>query len=178
MKASNWKRMLSGLMAVLMVLSNMPVMAFASAEDGLCAHHESHVECGYQEAVEGSECTHVCDESCYQTVTICVHEHGDCGFAAAVAEIPCDHVHGDCGYAEAVPGTPCDHVHGDCGYAEAVPGTPCDHVHGDCGYAEAVPGTPCDHVCGEACAEGCVHTCGDGTCSYAEGTEGSDCTHV
>ena len=47
--------------------------------DDTCPYHLEHTEeCGYVEAVEGSECTHECDESCLSRELICnkeVHEH-------------------------------------------------------------------------------------------------------
>lgn len=56
----NAKRVLSMLMAVIMLLQYMPTVAFAAAEDGLCAHHLEHnADCHYAEAVEGQICTQV-----------------------------------------------------------------------------------------------------------------------
>ncbi|OUO76688.1 hypothetical protein B5F53_16425 [Blautia sp. An249] len=65
--------------------------------DGLCEHHPEHTEdCGYQEASEGSDCTHEHTEDCYtqdengETILDCQHEHDD-----------------TCGYEEATEGSPC-----------------------------------------------------------------------
>ena len=63
----HWKkRLLSGILACLLVAEYIPAPAFASAEEGLCEHHTFHTaECGYLAAVEGHECGHVHTEECY-----------------------------------------------------------------------------------------------------------------
>ena len=98
-----FRRILSGLLAAVLLLSNVPVVSFA-ALGGLCPHHETHGDCGYREAVAGTDCNHICTEECYEAVTECVHSHGDCGYRKAEAAIPCDHGHDVfCGYVEKIP---------------------------------------------------------------------------
>lgn len=71
-----------------MILSCLPISAFAEAQDGTCEHHHEHTaECGYVAAVEGQPCTHECGEECAEA---CVHEHDDtCGYVAVVEGSPC-----------------------------------------------------------------------------------------
>ena len=55
----NWKRTISFLLCMAMLLGNFPVVSFAAETDGLCEHHTVHLECGY---VEGeSACGYVCE---------------------------------------------------------------------------------------------------------------------
>ena len=56
------KRIVSMLLAMVMVVGMLPTTAFAATGDNLCDHHTEHTaDCGY---VEGeSECTYVCGES-------------------------------------------------------------------------------------------------------------------
>ena len=129
----HWKkRLLSGILACLLVAEYIPAPAFASAEEGLCEHHTFHTaECGYLAAVEGHECGHVHTEACYQYVTACVHEHDD-----------------TCGDAEGTCGHVCSQETGCVIKTEA-----CRHDHdGSCGYVEATAEQPCAYVC-QACAE-------------------------
>lgn len=78
------KRVLSFLMVLCMVFSQVSVMAYAEGSSetigteeikiGLCEHHTTHDEnCGYVEAVEGSQCTHEHSETYYQTLH-CIHD--------------------------------------------------------------------------------------------------------
>ena len=79
------KRTLSLVLAVQMLLSNVPVGAFAADyEEGLCPHHEAHTaECGYGEGAEAVPCTHSCEEE------LCEHIHDElCGYLAAVDASP------------------------------------------------------------------------------------------
>ena len=165
------KKILSVLLAVSMMLSCVPVPAYAVTTDNLCKHHPEHTaECHYAEAVAGQPCIHSHSEECYSLLD-CQHTHGDCGYSEGTPEVPCGHQHDEnCGYAAGVEGKDCTHncaehgctlnedgttytclheSHDDiCGYAEAIPGQPCNHTeHTDCGYAPAVAGTPCNHVC-------------------------------
>ena len=163
MKNSIGKRLLSGILAIVLVLGYIPAPARAAQEDGLCPHHTQHTpECGYDPAAEGKPCGHVHTEECYRSVTECVHTHGDCGYVPAVAEQPCAcepdengaliHQEG-CGYQAAVAGVPCDHVCSeDSGCMKSV--LDCRHAHdGDCGYAEAKAETPCTYHCAECASE-------------------------
>ena len=158
------RRGLAMALCLCMVLSLLPVSAFAAEGEGICQHHPEHTElCGYVAAVEGQECQHQHDDACgYQEAHACGHSHdGSCGYVQAA---PCGHEHTEqcgengeqcthshdasCGFAEA---RDCTHVCGEsCGYREAHT---CGHVHDDsCGYVEAVAGQPCGFVC-EICAQ-------------------------
>lgn len=153
---NHWlKRVSSAILAGVMALHCIPMATFA-AEDGLCEHHTQHTEaCGYSAAVEWHECGHEHTDECYQSVTECVH------------------VHGDCGYVPAVEGQDC----------ECQPDENGEIVHSDgCGFVEAVAEVPCGHVCSEE--SGCiikVLTCQhqhDSECGYVEGKEESPCTFM
>ncbi len=136
------KKLLSGFLALAMVLGAALPTARAAEEQGTegvhCTHTAHDEACGYMEEVKGSPCTHVHDETC--------------GYAPATEASPCTHVHDAlCGYAAPTEGRPCVHVHdGTCGYVLAPPGgRPCTYVHvhnAACGYVEAVAEVPC--TCG------------------------------
>lgn len=168
------KKKLFALLLSFTMLVNMvpPFGTIAMAAEGMsCEHHPVHTaECGYVEAMEAHDCTHICGEDCRIENLSCAHTHDEtCGYVPAVAEIPevpcnfahsielcgeneetCPHTGHDesCGYIPAVPGTPevpCGHEHSDACYT-----TVCSHVHDEaCGYAEAVEGSPCTFVCTE-----------------------------
>lgn len=150
---------LLSLLISLSLAAALPGQVRAETTGGLCPHHTEHTEdCGYAEAVDAGECTHVHDENCgYVEAKECGHEHDEnCGYAEAKE---CEHVHDEnCGYAETGE---CVHVHDeDCGYAEAEE---CQHEHDEnCGYAEA---------------EECGHE-HDANCGYAEGEEGNPCNYI
>ena len=188
MEKLKWiKKGISALLALNMVLSSVPLPAFAATTDNLCEHHTEHTaECGYREGSAGSACTHEHSEDCYKILN-CLHECGTeceqgCTHECTVEngcitmELDCHHVHGDCGYSEGTAEVPCGHVHNEsCGYVEVVYEVLCDcaetdesgnliHTEG-CGYVAAVEGQPCGHT---AC---------DDTCGYAPATEGTPCTH-
>jgi len=60
-KNERTKKLLSGLLALAMVVQNFPMVAFAAPEDNLCPHHPEHTaECHYEEGVH--ECHYVCSE--------------------------------------------------------------------------------------------------------------------
>ena len=96
MKEMGWRRPVSALLAVLLVLGCFPATVLAEDTAGLCAHHEAHTDCGYREAAEGSPCAHVHDESCgynEEAGTPCAHSHGEgCGYAEAVEAAPCGYI--------------------------------------------------------------------------------------
>lgn len=188
MRKRHWiKKGLSALLALNMVLSSVPLPAFAAGSDNLCEHHPAHTaECGYAEGSPGSACTHEHSESCYKIVE-CLHTCGDecaegCVHECTVdsgcvtMERDCHHTHGDCGYSEGTAEVPCGHVHDEnCGYVEVVYEVLCDcaetdeggnliHAEG-CGYVAPVEGVACGHT---------EHT----DCGYAPATEGTPCTHV
>ena len=94
------KRALSFLMVICMMFSQVSVMAYAEGSSdtigtqtiktGLCEHHTTHDEnCGYVEAVEGSQCTHKHSEICYQTLHG-VHKHSG-GTATCTDKAVCDY---------------------------------------------------------------------------------------
>ena len=162
MKNDFEKRLISSALAFVMVLGYVPVPTFAAETDGLCAHHTQHTEaCGYSAAVEGHDCGHAHTDECYQSVTECVHTHGECGYVPAVEGQDCEcqpdehgeTVHTDgCGYVEAVAEVPCGHTcsaESGCVTRELV----CPHAHdGSCGYIAPTPEQPCTYACTE-CAE-------------------------
>ena len=136
------KKVFSILLCLCMVLQYVPTTAFAvdAAEGGLCEHHTEHTaECGYAEAVAGSDCTHSHDELC--------------GYAEAVAEVLCAceatdengalvHTEG-CGYVAPVEGSNCTHVHDEaCGYVASVSGSGCTYHCHICHVQELVDALP------------------------------------
>ena len=96
MKKMGWRRPVSALLAVLLVLGCFPATVLAGDTEGLCAHHETHTGCGYREAAEGSPCAHVHDESCgynEEEGTPCAHSHEEgCGYAEPVEAAPCGYI--------------------------------------------------------------------------------------
>ena len=188
-KYERTRKALSILLCVLMLVQYVPTTAFAVGSDNLCEHHAAHTaECGYAEAVAGSDCTHVHSESCYALLS-CVHEQEEheCTVKSGciIMEPDCHHTHGDCGYAEAVAPqecTTCQSVltHAEnCGYVAPVAEVTCACVPGEdgtvthtegCGYVAGVEEVKC------ACQPTVIHG-GEG-CTYVEGKDGSPCTHV
>ena len=144
------KRLSSLLLAMVMVITMLPVHAFAQDGSPACANHPTHTDCGYVPAQDGTACDHVCGESCI--ATNCVHNHEDlgCTWVEAVEAAPCEHEE-DCDCPEAVP------AHWDCAHTcSAESGCVrqfCTHDCTDvtCGYTPAVDGSPCTHSC-EQCA--------------------------
>ena len=85
MKTGWLQRVICFILAFVMVLGFAPVPAIAAESDGLCEHHTEHTaSCGYSPAVDGHACGHEHTDECYQSVTQCVHTHGDCGYVPAV----------------------------------------------------------------------------------------------
>lgn len=125
------KRLLSLLLCGVMLLSLVPLAAFAvpagdaALETGLCPHHTVHdADCGYAQAQPGSPCTHEHTQDCYTTITQCTHIHDE-----------------TCGYTEADPAA-CTH---QCTEASGcvTQALLCPHVHDDaCGYAPRCGGRP------------------------------------
>ena len=178
------KKLLSFLLAAVMVLSYVPVRALAEED---CPHHTCGTDCSFVEAVAGVACSHQCSDACTEEVTNCVPEHSEaegCVFTPAAEKVDCDHdcANGVCSYvaaqeavlctcgavpqhtaecaAAATEGAACDcdmpvtHAE-DCAPKEAVAGVPCDHVHGQCAYKEAVEESwACTHVCSKD--TGCI----------------------
>ena len=160
---NHWlKRVFSAILAGVMALHCIPMATFAAETDGLCPHHTQHTEgCGYSAAVEGHECAHTHTDECHQSVTECVHVHGDCGYVPAVEGQDCECqpdengeiVHTDgCGYVEAVAEVPCGHVCSEeSGCITKV--LNCQHQHdSECGYVEGKEESPCTFMC-EECAK-------------------------
>ena len=132
MEKMKWiKKGISALLALNMVLSSIPLPAFAATTDNLCEHHTEHTaECGYVAAVEGSPCTHIHDEAC--------------GYAEPIGEVLCACTETDDTGALV-------HTEG-CGYVAPVAGSDCTHAHETCGYVAAVEAHDCHYECVE-CAE-------------------------
>jgi len=86
-----WKKFSALALAVALMGTSTNVTAFAAR---ICDHHLEHTPgCGYVEAVEGADCTHVHDDECYSEVVFCVHEHDEnCGYVQAVEGRPCSFV--------------------------------------------------------------------------------------
>ena len=157
MKTGWLQRVICFILAFVMVLGFAPVPAIAAESDGLCEHHTEHTaSCGYSPAVDGHACGHEHTDECYQSVTQCVHTHGDCGYVPAVEGHGCscqpdesgEIVHAEgCGYVEAAAEVPCNHV------CSAETGCitrelNCRHEHdSDCGYVEATQESPCGFEC-------------------------------
>ena len=128
----------------------------ATYTGGLCEHHTAHdEECGYQEAVEGSPCTHEHTDDCYTLE--CKHKEHDeaCGFTEDGGE--CSHEHTEACYI-----VNCSHTHDEaCGYQEEVEGNPCGYVCEICS-AGTVSGDPTESetecICEILCTEGNVNT--------------------
>lgn len=168
------KKLLSLLLAFTMVLSYVPMGARA---EEVCTHHVHDENCGYVEAVKGSDCAHQCTDSCVTVdVTNCIHDHEaeGCPYTPAVEAAACDYVHGEgCGHVYAQAEVPCT-----CGGVS---------VHADGCASLLTEGAECDctptltHAEGceprDAVAESCSHVHGD--CAYREAAgESWDCDHV
>lgn len=117
-------------MTLAMALSQLPKVAFAAAEDGLCEHHPAHTaDCGY---AESGECTHSCqlDNGC---ITLsCAHTHVATCFDLEGNSL-CRH---DCAKDEACGKevTDCLHTsHSGCGHAE---GENCEFAENGCEECE------------------------------------------
>lgn len=101
------KRILSLALCAGLIMSIVPASAFATenvqdsgaiiSANGLCEHHTEHnSECGYAEAVSGTDCTHQHDNTCgYAPATeesSCAHEHTE---ACSVEVTLCVHEHNE-----------------------------------------------------------------------------------
>lgn len=64
MRTKTWKRGISLLLCMAMLLGNLPGVSFAAENDGLCEHHTEHTDCGYAEGL--SACGYAC-QLCLQT---------------------------------------------------------------------------------------------------------------
>lgn len=196
------RKYMSILLCICMLLSAFPTLALAEGE--MCENHPQHTEdCGYAPAFAGSACKHELgehDDACYQSVTACLHQHGNdgCTYTPAKDAVICTHVcdASVCGYVAPRPENPCAcqpaedgtfaHVE-NCGYVPADPGVPCNFQHGVHPACACVPAQPesgeCNHVCSTengcitsvlSCTHAAAH---DENCGYAPATEGSPCTH-
>ena len=168
------KRFFAALASLCVMVSALPVVAFAEGDSGtplvpstqtqsaLCEHHPQHdAACGYTEGSAGSSCAHEHTEDCYKLVTSCVHEHtAECYSAEIVSENTATPSQPE----EADP-TACTHVCSeesgcitevlDCKHEHKVNGGEADREGGlgrdeACGYVPAAEGTPCTFVC-EVC---------------------------
>ena len=172
------KRVSGGILAGVMVLHCFPMPTFAAETDGLCPHHTQHTEaCGYSAAVEWHECGHEHTDECYQSVTECVHVHGDCGYVPAVEGQDCECqpdengeiVHTDgCGFVEAVAEGPCGHVCSEeSGCITKV--LTCQHQHdSECGYVEGKEESPCTFMCEECAKEAADKEAADGVAALIQ----------
>ena len=78
------RKILSIILSLSMVLSMLPVTAWAEEPDNLCPHHPEHTEeCGYVLASEGAHCAHVHTEDCWTEVVDCVHVHDESCYSDA-----------------------------------------------------------------------------------------------
>ena len=137
MKFHRFRRGLTMALALVLVLSLVPVSAIAAETDGLCEHHTAHDDqCGYAPAVEASACTHACTESPECFGTECAHVH----------EITCYNTDGDLSCRHVCTDSPacsevvhnCVHEHdGECGYREAQEETPCTFFVNGCDECKA-----------------------------------------
>jgi hypothetical protein len=123
MNKANFFRAMGLTLSLTLTLGQLPAMAMAAQNDGLCEHHSAHTaDCGY--TAEGV-CSHSCslDNGC---ITLsCSHEHVATCFDTAGNSM-CRH---DCDKDETcgLEMTSCLHTtHGGCGYAEG----------GICSFAE------------------------------------------
>ena len=119
------RKLLSGMLAVAMLISMLPMSI--SAEGAItCTHHKEHNEaCGYEAEYP---CNHKHSAECqYVEAHDCEHQHNAlCGTDGAT----CSHKthNADCKYAEYVP---CNHVHSAdvCTYAAEKP---CNYDYANC----------------------------------------------
>ena len=135
-----WKKTLSLLVSLCMVITMMPAVAWA---ENTCAHVHN-TECGY---VMAKDCQHECsiENGCITVNTVCVH---DCTVGTGCLTLNCEeeHEHGDGCYATACTHTECTEATG-C----VTKTTSCQHGDNhdsDCGY---VAGVACTHVCANPC---------------------------
>lgn len=149
-------RILSVVLTLSMVLSMLPVTAWAEAPEdtGLCPHHTEHMEeCGYIPASWGTPCAHVHTEDCQTEVVNCVHVHADSCYSIAVDTEPIipEMSVEDQKPTEDVQADACGHVCTiESGCVTLVEN--CVHAHDEvCGYAEPTDGAPCTYVC-DICA--------------------------
>jgi len=108
---NRFKRGLSLLLAMVLLLSNLPMpVAHATAQ---CPAHTGHdAACGYSAAVAEVPCGHVCGENCpTEELTQCIHDHtaSGCTYTEPSEARYCGHTCGDgtCGYKPAVAGVDC-----------------------------------------------------------------------
>ena len=129
------KRAVSFITAVAMVITILPLQPITA----------------YAEETGTAVCTH--------------HIHSEeCGYVAAVDEVPCTHQHDEgCGFAAAVDEVLCECTETDengavlhtenCGYTPAAEEQPCTHTHDEnCGFVAAVAGASCTWT-PESCTE-------------------------
>ena len=112
-----------------------------SVSVGLCEHHPEHTaDCGYVAGTEGTPCTHVHTDDCYDVVEDCVHAHkAECYPEGDDME--------EASPSNAKEPTECSHVcNEETGCIKEK--LNCQHKHDeDCGYVAAEPGEPCGYVC-------------------------------
>ena len=153
------KRFLSLLLSGAMVISAMPMVAFAEeSSDGsipigvssVHIHHTEHTEdCGYTEGTVGTDCTHEHAEDCYMEMIECIHKHTEDCYPQdeETEEIATS------SEAEERQPSKCTHMCSkDSGCITKELDCPHDKGEHDdkCGYTEGTAGTPCNFVC-ETC---------------------------
>lgn len=154
------KKAVSGLLALSLVLSCVPVPALA---EEVCTHHV-HEDCGYVASVD---CTHEHGEGCGDvTVTNCVHVHGENG-CTYVEATETEAATGECNHSECTAETGCVTTSFVCAHTE----------HVGCGYGEGVPCTFDPAAC-EQCnviANQSADWCGNPLCSQEDNAHAPAC---
>ena len=127
------KRIGSGLMAAILLISLLPVQALAA--ETACPHHPEHTaECGYAPAVEGAPCTHEHTDDCYVSTTACILEDPS---SPDELEAPAEDAHVCSEETDCITKTlNCPHARGEhdetCGYAAPSAGAACGFVCDKC----------------------------------------------
>ena len=134
------RRVLSLALCAAMVLTLLPLPARA---EGICEHHPEHTaDCGYQAAVAGQACSHVCGEACYTVATDCKHTHGESCYSDGMLPAEGEEKTADACTHE------CTEESGCVTKAHTCVHTDHDNTRG---YVEAAAGSPCTYRC-EICA--------------------------
>jgi len=182
------KKILSVLICLVMVLSLMPMAAFAAPDDNLCEHHQKHEGCSYVAASDEVKCNHIHTDACMTTTKNCVHDCATAGCTLVPEDWKhsCSHEHAPdrCNYATLTEGKNCTCNSQTSEHQKGCPMlVTCNHIHGEwCGYIAAH--YDCKHECTveSKCItvsyENCTHTSHDSVCGYKEATEEIPCNFV
>jgi len=159
MRNNTKNRFISGLLASVMMLNQVPVFA-AAEETGLCEHHTIHENCGYVEGISGIPCAHEHTE-CYALTEECVHDHVDCGYSEIPEENLCDHQcteDSGCVTKQFL----CTHEHDDgCGYREEVAEQPCAYECQQCTDMNVAAAETADYLSAQPVQTEISGTCGE-----------------